>query len=284
MSLTAHVFTTSTLPLIGQKLHELLTAKGWEIQHANTAAIGTGTASNPKWDGQTATASTSGGLASYLMPLAGLTNRWVVQFDLRWGGTTTNLVVNTTTAQAVNTGTGALTAAGRTNGGGVGGFGAELWLNASEYGVCIGGTGNWHGVERRRLTGNTYVDHLTTHQFATQTLTGFITGARNITRSWATGEFAEQPLAFLTGMSSTSATGGVDISTMSSSDNNVGYPVGPFGTSNGLGGVLRHVQCWRPGDSVAGVDQAIEIDGQGRLYYATNTTGPGNTRVLVARE
>lgn len=276
---------SANLSFIGPALHDLLIAKGWELQYANADAIGTGTATSPKFDKTPAT-NTSGGRVTYLMPLAGQVNRWTVDIEFRWAGQTSAGVIRTTTAKGVNTVTGVLVEPGRQNGGRVvntGNNAVEGWMTASEYGFAIGSGANWHGVERRRTTGNVVTDDLITHQFAVFDTTGFASGARNVTRNWATVEYAEQPLAFLAGFSA--ATTLSPISTLSSSDGNVGYPTGPISTSNGLGGVLRHVQTWRSGDCVIGTDQSIEIGGESRLYFTTNTTsGPDSSRVLIARE
>ncbi len=274
----------ATVALLGTKLHEFLIAKGWEIQWANAAAIGTGTATNPKWDA-TPTISTSAGIVSYLSPLAGLTNRWTINIELAWGSSSVaGAILYTQTAQGINTSTGMLTNAGRRNGWTMPAFNAgQHHVTVSEYGFAVVGAGQWHGVERRRLIGNSYVDDLISHQFTVSSPIGFTTGGRNVVRNWATGEYGEDFLVFLTGLSSASVSGGADISTLSSGDGNVGYPAGPMSNSNGLGGMLRHVQCFRPNDSIVGIDQAIDIDGQQRLYFPTNVAGPGGLRLLMAR-
>ncbi|UQN05438.1 hypothetical protein [Deinococcus sp. QL22] len=275
----------SSAALIMSKLHELLIAKGWEIQWANAAAIGTGTAANPKWD-TTPAVSTSAGIASYLMPLAGLTNRWVVTVEMAWAaGSVLIPLFYSTTAQSVSTSTGVMTGAGRRNGGSFGQFNAgQAHVTVSEYGFAFTNAGLWHGVERRRQITNTYSDDLTSHQFSTAGNVGFANGARNLCRNWTTGEYGEDALAFLGTYATTALTSGDNIATLSSGDGNVGFPAGPITTSNGLGGVLRHVQCFRPNDSVVGIDQAITVDGQTRLYLPTVGAGPGTLRVLIARQ
>ncbi|UQN06269.1 hypothetical protein [Deinococcus sp. QL22] len=274
----------STVAQVMTKFHELALTKGWELQHANTIAIGTGTATNPKWDA-TPALSTPAGIASYLMPLAGLTNRWVIQIEWAWGNSSPTAALGyTTTAQGVNTSTGALISPGRRNGWVAPSFVAGMTsLSVSEYGFAFMIAAQWHGVERRRSIGNVILDDLISHQFAEGGSTGFTGGARNVVRRWDTPEFGEDGLAFLAGFSTSSTSGVAQLSTLSSSDNNTGYPVGPLSNSNGLGGILRHVQCFRPNDSIASIDQSIEIDGQARLYFPYPVTGPGGLRTLIAK-
>ncbi|NTY02091.1 hypothetical protein [Deinococcus sp. JMULE3] len=275
-----------SLAAYAQKLHELLTAAGWEIQHANANAIGTGTATNPKWDTVTPAANISAGIVTYRMPLAGLTNRWVIQVELLWGSPTAVINVRTTTALGVNAGTGALTTPGTTYGTGtnVAQTAIESALTVSEYGFAMVSTGNtWHGIERRRTITNAWADDILTHQHATGTPVGFPAGGHCRARSWATGEYAVMPLAWLHGLNSSSA---LDVTTLSGADN-VGYPTGPYQTSDGLGGLLRHLITMRPADSVAGVDQGIEVQGATRMYaplaQSTLTGNPGGNRILMAK-
>lgn len=283
-----HTYPTGTgsLAAWGQKLHDLLIAAGWELQYANANAIGTGTASSPKWDAVTAATNTSAGLATYRMPLAGLTNRWVVQIELHWTTTTSTFGIRTTTAQAVNTGTGALTLPGTTYGpnGQVAHTTAESVIAVSEYGFVVNSASIWHGVERRRSITNAWMDDILTHQHAAGTPTGFAQGGWGRARSWATGEFAPMALAWLNGLDGSSALG---ITTLSGADN-VGYPTGPYQTSDGLGGLVRHLVTMRPADSVAGVDQGIEVNGTVRMYapltQASITSNPGGNRILIAKE
>ncbi len=231
---------------------------------------------------------------AYLMPQAGLTNRWAVRFDFSIaGGGSVDMAV--TTGKAVD---GAGVVAGASPARGLltlvpGAGGNDTVVVASEYGFatvmwCNGSFPSFLAVERRRNISNTYTDDLLVAGTAfSGSGTGWVSnnGVRNIVRNWTVGEYAEQGMAYLAGAQNAVS---YTPSTLSTSDGNVGYPMGLFSTSGGLGGALRLVQVWATGDAVPGADQSIEVDGASRLYYCLNVDNvagfPASVRLLVARQ
>lgn len=289
----SQVVNPTAISAIGQAIHTALTAAGWTLAAVNTKAIGTGTSSNPKWDSSFVTL-TSAGVAIYQMPLAGLTNRWYVSVELDWRNSATQgwrLRLNSGTG--VDVANVALTGAGTAMGQQAQNPTTNTWyVVANDYGLAVLSNASADfmvGVERARSADGAWTDDLLSWIVAnggTSELVGVSTvGSYNRARNWTSGEYAVQPLGFVTGWAGFNATAATSMpSTYSSSDGNIGFPAGMLRTSNGLGGVITLAQVWLNGDNVQSVDQTIVVNGTPRLYFAVpRALTPGGQTILLAR-
>lgn len=89
-------------------LHSLLIAAGWTLEYADADAIGTGTAENPAWDKEYASASLAG-RAVYRMPANGTLPRWYVRIEPGWGTSSTRVAASRFALGTGHDGSGTLT-------------------------------------------------------------------------------------------------------------------------------------------------------------------------------
>lgn len=281
---------------LGTLLHSGLTGQGWTIQFANADAIGSGTASNPNWN-KAPVAAASAGLVIYQMPAFGVLTRWFVSIELVWrasGANARNYRITVGTGQVG----GVLTNPGTTyhpNDGGYDLGSGDCWLSFWEHGFLIGlndSTNNYYhysGLERRRdFFGNVQDDCV---MYVLNGNPGSIgmglvsNTCDNIVRNISTGERTLQPLGVILGQSSNNPIVARSITTFNQPSGNVGFPMGFYTTSGGLGGTLRLAQLWWAGDSISLSPQDVFVDGATRQYWGTSTSpfSPNGQRILLAQ-
>lgn len=277
---------------LGTAIHAALLLQGWTIEYANADAIGTGSAASPAWT-KAFVASTSAGIVVYRMPANGTLNRWYLQIELRWGTAVTRVAIRLATAQGVNTTTGVLTATGTTYGSpdNADSVAGDSWLGTSENGILVllnGSSATSVGFERRRdFAGNVQDDCVSYILISSSAPIGFGTasGCDNLVRSWTAGERTPQPLGIMIGQGNNTISSARAVTTYNQPAGNVGFPIGFYTTSGGLGGMLRLAQLWLATDSNNLATQDVFVDGSVRQYFGFNTSSltPNAQRILLAQ-
>lgn len=287
--------TAQTVQTLATQLHTNLLGAGWTIEYANADAIGTGSAATPAWTKTPATA-TSAGLVVYRMPAQASLNRWFVQIEFRWTTATTQIGMGIVSAQGVNAGTGVLTLPGTVfsvfNNNAV--TTPEYFIVAYEHGFLFASLNTNTaspfviGCERRRNLGGNVGDDFVGYFICITAGLGMAAtvGGQSRTRSWANGEYVAAELMNLGSTGALSTTSPNATETLNNPTGSVGYPLGFFTKSGGLGAGFRLVQLWAVPDVTVGATQNVEVDGTTRSYIipANANTGitPGGARLAIA--
>ena len=108
----------------------------------------------------------------------------------------------------------------------------------------------------------------------------------NLVRSFSVGERTIQPLGIMIGQRTTvGIDNGRTITTFNQPSGNIGFPMGFYTTSGGLGGMLRLAQLWWSTDSNNIASQDVYVDGVARQYFGINIAliAPNGQRILLAQ-
>ena len=285
----------SSVQSVGTLIHAGLLAQGWDIQFANTGAVGSGNSTSPSWD-STNYANSPAGRVIYRMPAFGVLTRWFVQIEFFWRQNTVIIDYNITIGTGVTSGV--LLNPGLTYGGnavtaGMATSNGDSWLSFWEHGFLFGVCGAsytfYSGFERRRdFSGNIQDDCV---MYALSAAAGLNIGGAagnsdNLVRSFSVGERTIQPLGIMIGQRTTvGIDNGRTITTFNQPSGNIGFPMGFYTTSGGLGGMLRLAQLWWSTDSNNIASQDVYVDGVARQYFGINIAliAPNGQRILLAQ-
>lgn len=275
----------STPPITMQALIEVLKEQGWTVEYADANAIGTGSASSPKFDTVAYSSGASIGVVVVKMPLNGLSTAWLVRIEPKWGTNASGwlMVFATGTGRAggvlsdpgttLTVGSSSSTASNN----------LEYFISAhkNEMMVCFPAYSAVQ-IGRFRTLGGTSLDDIVI--LITTNYSAYVAGLPApvfnispnagvcITRNVSQGEYTASR-ALVWGHS-TGATYYAGASTMTDFAGNYGYPVGPFLMGNGPGGFPRLMAFFPTGDIPAALQNfTVTVDGADRLFFVPTGTG-----------
>lgn len=280
-------------------LHARLLEAGWVANFLSTAAIGTGTAADPRWN-NTAAINTSAGRAIYIMPANGFVRQWHVEIDPRWGGSTNQLnfrirvglgsdAVGNITDTGPNTYNFHLTSTTSNNA-------LETMIATSEDGLFVGILGSGFdntihmSIERARTLAGVVTEDLlimgVSPVVTSGNLIGFISPCASIRRRASDGvEFTPRPMFLLGGLSSSGGflSPNSALNNLAGIDGTVPVPAGPYTSGGEFSGCPRLFLYGYPSNIMLGSSQWVFVDGQQRIYRV-QTASTTAIAVMVANE
>lgn len=289
----------STPPITMQALIEVLKEQGWTVEYADANAIGTGSASSPKFDTVAFSNGASIGVVVVKMPLNGLSTAWLVRIEPKWGSTAGGWVVAFTTGTSQTGGVladpGTILTVG--SAGSAGSSNAEYFISAhkNEFLMAFPAYSVVQVGRFRTLSGTSLDDICTT---ITSNYSSYVAGLPApvagitptsgvcLTRNASQGEYTASR-ALVWGQSASSANY-AGPATLTDFGGSYGYPVGPFLMGNGPGGFPRLMAYFPTGDIPAALQNfTVTVDGADRLFFVPTGTGGlalGGARWAFAKE
>lgn len=276
---------SSTPAIVMQALVNVCKAQGWTVEYADSNAIGTGSASDPRFDTVAYSSGASIGIIVLKMPLNGLSTEWRIRIEVKWGTVSGGYVL----LMATGTGQsgGVLTNPGTTIS--VGGATSSSQINSeyyiaahkNEFLLALPATFAIQFGRFRTLSGVSLDDiQIMATGMSTTFVSGFPAPANGLnplagicmTRNVSQGEYpASRALVWGHSASSGNYTA---VTTLTDFGGNYGYPLGPFSMGNGPGGFTRLMAYFPTGDIPAALQNfTVTVDGADRLFFVPTGVG-----------